>query len=292
VLDDDDPIGMPEGLSRLVVGYDGSSSADAAAAFALWLTRKARCATTLVHVTVSPSAAPSADVLLAAADQIAADRKEWKRRLDNLREYASPEAAVDCRVVSGSAAGALIEVANETAADLVMVGSHGVGRVRGALLGSVSSQVLSHAPCSVMIFGEHARSVPAARARAVVVGIDGSPASRRALQLAESIASALTAGLVLVHARDAHTTASRDGPRAMLQDGRSSIAAAVAGIEEELVEGDPRDALVAACERHAPALLVVGRRGHGGFKGLLLGSTSRTLANRAPCPVVVFHASG
>jgi nucleotide-binding universal stress UspA family protein len=72
-----------------------------------------------------------------------------------------------------------------------------------------------------------------------------------------------------------------------LLDAARDVLTAPVDIAEEVVEGYPREALVEACERHAPALLVVGNQGLGGFKELLLGSTSHWAANHAPCPVVI-----
>jgi nucleotide-binding universal stress UspA family protein len=289
-------------LARLLVGYDGSDGANAAAGFGLWLAGKTGCEVALVHAGPAPEAAPSADLLPAAAEQAVAYEREWRRRLENVREYAADDAAVECRVVRGSPAGALVAAAVDLSADLVLIGSHGVGRVRGALLGSVSSQVLAHAPCSVMVFREDERSAPAAHARAVVVGIDGSDSSRHALELAEALAVPLGAALVLVHACDPHvpyvsepTDAMRNALRrhaaTVLHDARESVAAPLDVVEQEVVEGRAREALVAAGERHAPALLVVGSRGLGGFKELLLGSTSRWVADHAPCPVLVARRS-
>jgi nucleotide-binding universal stress UspA family protein len=163
-------------------------------------------------------------------------------------------------------------------------------------MGSVSSQALSHAPCSVMLFPEGG-SQPAAHARTVVVGVDGSPSSRHALELA-SRAVPLAAALVLVHAYDEHvpyvsepTEATRAEFRrhasAIVHQARATGTAPLDVVQEEVVPGSAWRALVEACERHAPALLVVGSRGLGGFKELVLGSTSRWVANCAPCPVLV-----
>ena len=285
-----------------MVGYDGSDSANAAAAFGLWLAGKTGCEATVVHAGPTPETAPTADLLLAVAEQVVAYEREWQWRLENLRKYAAEDAVVECRVVRGSPAGVLIAAAVDSGASIILTGSHGVGRVRGALLGSVSSQVLAHAPCSVMVFRENERSAPAAHARTVVVGIDGSASSRHALEVAQALAAPLGAALVLVHAYDPHvpfvsepTRAMRDGLRrhaaAVLHEARKTVAAPLEVIEEETVEGRARDELVAACERHAPALLVVGSRGLGGFKELLLGSTSRWVVNHAPCPVLVARRS-
>jgi len=171
-------------LSRLVVGYDGSDSANAAAAFGLWLAGKAGLDVTVVHAAPVPETAPSAALVAGAAEQVVAYERAWHRRLENLREYASKDVAVECRVVHGSPAGVLNAAAVESGADMVIVGSHGVGPIRRALLGSVSSQVLAHAPCSVLVFREGGSPPPAAQPRTIVAGIDGSRSSRAALEVA------------------------------------------------------------------------------------------------------------
>jgi len=139
--------------------------------------------------------------------------------------------------------------------------------------------------------------VPASHARTVVVGIDGSESSRHALTLGEELAASLAAKLVLVHAYDPHIPFSvmttqgindmlgRHGDK--LLDAAEDRVTLPVEVVHEVVEGRARDELVAACLRHEPALLVVGSRGLGGFKKLLLGSTSRWVTSHATCPVVI-----
>lgn len=285
-------------LGHVLVAYDGTDGADAAASFALWLAGKGAGRVTLVHACPAIESAPTADVARVSGECRLAYDLEWRRRLEALRDYAPEDADVDVALVHGTIAGALIAAARETGADVLFTGSHGTSRMRGALLGSISSQLLSHATCSVMVFRDQSDSPPAAHARTVLVGVDGSPSSREALAFGQALAVPLGAALVLLHVADPQTAFPmkpgrefraallRHG-RSMIHEARSTVAAPLDLVEEELVEGVAREQLVAACERHSPAILVVGSRGMGGFSELLLGSTSRWVADHAPCPVLV-----
>jgi nucleotide-binding universal stress UspA family protein len=182
--------------------------------------------------------------------------------------------------------------------DVILVGSTGVGALRGRILGSVSSQVVDHARCSVMVFHEGQASSPA-HVASVVVGVDGSVGSASAIVAGRSLALALDAKLVLVAAYDG-TSALGPPPAELGAEMRRHAAGLVASaresvgsdveVIEDAREGEARQALVDACEQYWPAVLVVGTRGLGGFRGLLVGSTSRWVLNHAPCPVLVARA--
>ena len=144
----------------------------------------------------------------------------------------------------------------------------------------------------------------------IVVGVDGSPGAASALAWAVAEARLRGAALHVVHAwmvplidalpepwalgsplTDAsqdevymHLTATAKG---VLDDSLASAKAEGGGVEVagELVEAHAAAALITAA--HDADLLVVGSRGRGGFKGLLLGSVGAQCVHHAPCPVVV-----
>ncbi|MGW0120587.1 universal stress protein [Streptomyces sp. NPDC003327] len=131
----------------------------------------------------------------------------------------------------------------------------------------------------------------------VVVGVDGSAPSRRALEWALGAAEGLGAPLVAAHvrsdalqlgaARIASLGTDPHLPDTVLDAVRRTVEERGhrLPVRYESLDGAVTDALPAAAR--GARLLVSGSRGHGGFAGLLLGSTGRTLAATAPCPLVV-----
>ena len=141
----------------------------------------------------------------------------------------------------------------------------------------------------------------------VVVGVDGSEASKEALRWAAGEALLRGARLRVVHAWMVPLSLAAPEPSVLgyvvipgppLDEVQSVLAeraehvlddavVSLEGVEVErvLVEGPPSHVLVRAAE--GADLLVVGSRGLGGFKGLLLGSVSQQCAHHAPCPLVI-----
>jgi nucleotide-binding universal stress UspA family protein len=140
----------------------------------------------------------------------------------------------------------------------------------------------------------------AAGIRSIVVGVDGSDASVEALRQAQRLALPLSARVVALACWElppvygSYVAIGIDDfeVRAgeILQE---TVVKAFgvdlpAGVETRLVQGNPRRTLID--ESRNTDLLVLGRRGHGGFGGLLLGSVSSALVAHAHCPVLVVHA--
>lgn len=137
--------------------------------------------------------------------------------------------------------------------------------------------------------------------RPVVVGIDGSANSGRALSVALRAADRLDAELHVVHA--VGLTAEIDGRHLPSVDHRDELSAAIeawcapladAGVtfDTELVDGPPVDVLLRTAKRLDAELIVVGRRGAGGRPELLLGSTAHQVVEHAHVPVLVVPPIG
>jgi len=184
-------------------------------------------------------------------------------------------------------------------ADLLVVGSRGRGGFRGLLLGSVSAACIQHAPCPVLVHRGDETSGGTGGTGAIVVGVDGSPESGRALRFAVSLARDLRRDVRTITTWQWPDALNRDEPPfdhwSPERDARATASSALDAAEDlvdddvrvtsELVEGSPAAVLLDA-SRDA-ALLVLGSRGLGGFRGLLVGSVGHECAQHAACPVVV-----
>jgi len=201
--------------------------------------------------------------------------------------------------VRAQTASALIAASRD--ADTVVVGSRGLGALKEALVGSTSMQLAAYASCPVVVVREVAALHGANRR--VFVGVDGSDLSTEATGYAFEQASQRGLGLTVLHAWDANFYASSVALSALAEtwndlevEQEVVTSAAIAGwatkypdvdVRTHVIQGRPADILVDASA--GSELVVVGSRGRGGFRGLLLGSVSRNVLHRAHCPVAVIR---
>ena len=134
----------------------------------------------------------------------------------------------------------------------------------------------------------------------ILVGVDGSEVSIEALRHAQRLAIALGAGVVAVTCwevpavydgfSEMDVRGFEDSARKLLDDSvvKAFGDARPGNVSARLLFGPARQSLVDASRR--AAMLVVGRRGRGGFAGLQLGSVSSACVAHAECPVLVIHA--
>lgn len=134
----------------------------------------------------------------------------------------------------------------------------------------------------------------------VVVGVDGSEASRAAVRWAAAEAALRGVPLVAVEAWEFSPLIFAADVPVALDELRSTVEEHLSGVVRDEV-GEPGPETVERVVEEAPVpallgqvaagdLLVVGSRGRGGFTGLLLGSVSQQVAQHAPCPVAIVNA--
>ncbi|MBA4505654.1 universal stress protein [Corynebacterium sanguinis] len=230
-------------------------------------------------------------------------QRETMAKIDAARELAlsiAPDIRIGHAVAEGSPIDMLLEMSND--ATMIVMGSRGLGGLSGMVLGSVSGAVVSHASCPVVVVREDNNVTEDNKYGPVVVGVDGSEVSKRATEVAFEEAVARDAELVAVHTWiDAPIQGPGSGYAitedfwyAMQQEKEEKLSTYLSGLQEQY--GDvpvrkiiTRDRPVRALTEAARGaqLLITGSHGRGGFKGMLLGSTSRALLQSAPCPMMV-----
>ncbi len=140
----------------IVCGVDGSPRASRAVTFARILSDWLEWRLVLVHVADVPLI-PGASAVPGAHDELRElGLAQGAELLDAVFDAHDLPESVERRVEIGGPVDMLSAVCEEEAADLLVVGSHGRGRIASALLGSVSMRVVPRAPCPVAIVHEGA----------------------------------------------------------------------------------------------------------------------------------------
>lgn len=279
-------------MKEILVGVDGSAASWDALDWAVTEAVARRAPLRVLHCRVlAPPPINDARVLIAP-------HFEAKRHVDLLLDEArsrattrDPRVDVTCDSVDEPPVPGLLRAARD--ADMLVVGAIDRGALHGLLVGSTALQVAFHSPCSTVIV-RPTKSTIGEYAGRIVVGVDGSEGSRAALEFAFDEAAHRNLPIAAVYAQ---TTSypewlaqdfDAEG-RAFLADELKPFIAAYPDVivSQHLMQNNAKRGLVIAS--HGAAMVVVGSRGHGGFLGLLLGSVSLALVQRASSPVAVVH---
>lgn len=291
------------GLHSIVVATDASPDAHIALVSATDLARRSGAQLHLVNAYNLPAAVSAHSGYLGAdepMDPFEADARAILEK-EQVRVESLGGRVAGLHTGRGPTFDVIERVADEVNADLVVVGSRDVGGLHRLLAGSVSTSVLhaTHRPVLIVRGGDE--SWPPAR---LIVGVDRSRESKRAALIAASIGRlyadavvelievlpdplALTAHYFNL---DSELTVEHEHLEALAESlehvsGRSVSAATAFGA--------PADALLArADDQTGPNLLVVGTRGLGGMRRLLLGSVSTKVLHAGHTPVLVVPADG
>ncbi|MGF0118017.1 universal stress protein [Promicromonospora sp. Marseille-Q5078] len=295
----------------VLVGVDGS----AASLHALdWAAAYARRVGWALHVVCSYSlpsfTAASLDGGYAALDDTAIQEGAKAVLAEAEERVAASGVPVTGTVATGDAAGVLVELSRDHA--LAVVGTRGKGGFTERLLGTVSSALPAHAHCPTVVVPYRGGDPDAAtlerrdgdavhEVRRIVVGVDGSPSAEVALKHAVAQASAWDAELVAVAgvplgggagilawlpSQIDHETVLADVKAGLdVTVDRAQAANSGVTIKRHVLDGTGAELLTEFST--GADLIVVGSRGRGGFRGLLLGSTSQAVLHHSACPVLV-----
>ena len=135
----------------------------------------------------------------------------------------------------------------------------------------------------------------------ILLAVDGSEYSHRAAEYAKSLAECYEANLLLVHVF-AHTSdllgyedfeklfsKRKSAAQAILDKAKEILGSTTLKVYEELIDGSEAEAILKIAETRQADLIVMGTRGFGAVKGLLVGSVSRKVLHLSACPVMVVH---
>ena len=270
----------------IVAGYDGSPAGGDALR---WAAREAWARHTVLTVFLASDLAPPGEPTLPDLVGLASQRGEHS--VARGLQYAESVVGSDwirAEVSGQPPAQALCE--RSKAAEMVVLGSHGHGRLPGLLLGSVPWHVAMHGHGRVVIIRGKWRPVNQSPGP-VVAGVDGSAASEGVIAFAFEEAALRDAHLVAVCALA--DSAGRLGEMHRVEDefgqemDQKEKEHPDLTVIRQVVVGAPRPALLTAA--HDAQMIVVGSRGRGNLEGMVLGSVAQALLHHSPCPVGVVH---
>lgn len=271
-------------MGEIIVGIDGSAGSRAALRWAARLTAAERGLRA-----VGAWQYPASTVIPAGPAALPGPDEMDERTCDGVRAVVREElgAASDRVTVEagrGPAASVLLAVAARADADVLVVGARGLGGFAGLLLGSVSQECAEHSPCPVVIVRGDADPSDGP----ILIGLDGSDGAARALEWAIDVADTTGARIVAVNAPIiGANNATVDAARRALEEWCTPIAARRVPYEIRVEPGDARTALEQVADETDASLIVVGTRGLGPVRGLLLGSVAGYVARYSERPIAV-----
>jgi nucleotide-binding universal stress UspA family protein len=210
----------------------------------------------------------------------------------------------EIRIESGSADSAILRVAEDVKATLVVTASRGLSGIARLLLGNVAERIVRYAHCSVLVARPHKKT------NKILVATDLSDPSLAAVSLAAEAAQRSSAELVIVYALDVFPSPAMGltvpfggvpivPPPELVQQMRTGAEAALAALIERLgikaegrvVEGDPASAIIRTARQIEADLVVVATHGRTGLMRVALGSVAEKVVRGAHSSVLVARSS-
>lgn len=278
-------------FKTILVPFDGSDLAAHALPYASSLARALQARLVLVYAPAPWELSIDAPARLHSAGA-------------ELRQAGIAATAQVATIHAGNPARAILAVADEVSADIIVIGSHAYGTLERALFGSVADYVIRHATVPVLVCTAQAdRRWPEDRPRRLLVPLDGSELAATALDPALQIALGVGASVDLVGVVDTATVAVVPDSTP-LEAFLATLAAETLPILERLAEGLREQHVVA--DAHASVgvpervirqlagelqsdVIVMASHGRGGVARALLGSVALQVVQHSAVPVLLIQ---
>jgi nucleotide-binding universal stress UspA family protein len=252
------------------------------------MARKFDSRVTIMHVPQIPTAwYGGMEVAYPAVFDLPAIEEEARQQLRRVYDFAQPGESLNVKEVvkHGDPATSITDYAENNGVDLVMMPTHGVGKMRRFLLGSVTAKVLHDAKCPVWTVGSADNVVLHARQQlaTILCAVDTTPESLDIIRWGSWLASEFQAKLRLVYAAPSGSSDSaakvNEFFRVLAQPAGEAIT------DVHIGKGSVTQVVCTAALEHKADLIVAGRgRMHETFGRLR--TNSYAIIRDAPCPVL------
>ena len=270
-------------LERIVVGIDFKSHSIEAAR---WVASVfARGAELVMTHALDSRASDGTEALGAAASDGAPDLQAVTQQLHELARAIGLHGTYRAEVREDVAARAILAVATEVGADLIVVGPHG-GRETTRGIGTTAERLIRMSPVPVLLVTNPRRRAP----KHLLVPVDGGRLTHLVVDWAESIARRTEGEMILMHVFDPHledddTSGTPRDTRwlsNLAEEGPSAVTT-----KSLTVVGKPAEQILAAASRLDADLVVIGRRGRRRALSGVVGSTASDLLRHSSWPVLI-----
>ena len=232
------------------------------------------------------------------------------------KQFASERLQVQSMVVNGVPGQEILSVIQKKKIDMAVIGSRGLSRISGLLLGSVSEWVLNDASCSVLIGRPTARKAKLSSSLNILLATDGSRDAWEAVDALKSFEFSVDTTVTLLHvlkkkiyetgqvvgsagksrtefaklAKDLCGDRGAAGAR-LLKDTRDALSSTTLNIQERIALGHEAQEILRVARQQRADLVIMGSKGLIGLRRLLMGSVAHAVSRHAPCSVLVVRSS-
>jgi nucleotide-binding universal stress UspA family protein len=289
--------------TKILLATDGSEEAELAAQSGVQLANDT--GSELHVVLVGPSTATPVGLVGSQPDVDREAKGSLEAQVEKAKAAGGMVAQSHFRV--GRPDHEIVTLAEEIGAGLIIMASRGLGGIKRALMGRVSSSVVRHAHCPVLVVRREKDGEPAFSAKRILLATDGSREAALATQAAVDLANKTNSEIHLVHVtiplhepsyyyegisiEDAIAREQRERQRSaqkLLDEQAKKIEAAGGSVAQtHLRKGKPDQEIVDLAEEIGTGLILMGSRGLGGIRRVLMGSVSDSVVRHAHCPILV-----